>query len=482
MTATITDGRGKTATDCAPVTVDNTPPSAQILSPAVGDTFPASLPAQAQVSDAHGVQASSSRSTARPSGPCSRLPTRPASTRIGDARRLGARARPDQIAVDATDAAGNTTSSAPVAFTVGPLPLGVMLDVPPDWTFAHGADSSAVATVTGGTGPFSVQLLVDGKAVGTPVTAAPYTMPWDTTTFAEGTHLVSAKVTDAAGLTATSIALHATVDNTPPTTWIAAPAAGSLSDGPLDLRAHASDAYGIASVQFTVDGNPVGDPLTAPLTARPTCTARRSTRRRSRAACTRSPRRHRRGRQHDHGDAGLDPRRHARVPAGPDYHEIAPPDGYSIYDQTPAEADAQLAYLKANGYQSVTLAQYQAWLGGADIGVAKPVLITVDDGTNDELAWVALLQKYGFTGVLFVVTGFADGKTPGSTPTDYLTWAQLQSLATNGRWEIAFHAGLYGHGDSYGPRLGTDRNTTTPPPARTSTAASRRSRRPRRSS
>ncbi len=269
---------------------------------------------------------------------------------------------------------------------------------------------------------------------------------------------MSAKVTDAAGLTATSIALHATVDNTPPTTWIAAPAAGSLSDGPLDLQAHASDAYGIASVQFTVDGNPVGDPQTAPLSGQTYLygttfdTSTLTSGLHAIAAIVTDAA----GNTTTTTPVSI----HAGTPEYLpvlNYHEIAPPDGYSIYDQTPAEADAQLAYLKANGYQSVTLAQYQAWLGGADIGVAKPVLITVDDGTNDEMAWDALLQKYGFKGVLFVVTGFADGKTPGSTPTDYLSWASIQSLATNGRWEIAFHAGLYGHGDSYDSAPGSAR-------------------------
>jgi hypothetical protein len=50
------------------------------------------------------------------------------------------------------------------------------------------------------------------------------------------------------------------------------------------------------------------------------------------------------------------------------------------------KADRQLAYLKANGYRSVTLAQYQEWLAGRDIGIAKPVVLTVDDGLNTEVA------------------------------------------------------------------------------------------------
>ncbi len=132
------------------------------------------------------------------------------------------------------------------------------------------------------------------------------------------------------------------------------------------------------------------------------------------------------------------------------YHEINPPDGYTIYDQTPTEADAQLAYLQANGYQSINLEQYQTWLttGTLPVGVTKPVLITVDDGLVSEQAWDPLLAKHGFTAVMFVVTGFADNKTPGSIDDpNQMTWAQIQALAADGRWEIAFHAGQYGHGD-----------------------------------
>jgi peptidoglycan/xylan/chitin deacetylase (PgdA/CDA1 family) len=130
------------------------------------------------------------------------------------------------------------------------------------------------------------------------------------------------------------------------------------------------------------------------------------------------------------------------------YHEINPPGGYSPWDQTPQQADAQLAGLKANGYKSVTLGQYQQWLRGTDIGVAKPVLITVDDGLKSHLAWDSLLAKYGFKAVMFVVTGLADNKTPGFiNHPNSMSWAQIKALAANGRWEIAFHAGQYGRGE-----------------------------------
>jgi hypothetical protein len=138
------------------------------------------------------------------------------------------------------------------------------------------------------------------------------------------------------------------------------------------------------------------------------------------------------------------------------YHGIEGPldPNPDIYDQTAAEADAELSYLKSNGYQSITLAQYRVWLssGSLPAGISKPVLITVDDGLSDELAWDPLLQKYGFSAVLFVVSGFADNTTPGSNGADpNMSWSQIKALAANGRWQIAFHAGEYGHGDYSDP-------------------------------
>jgi hypothetical protein len=143
------------------------------------------------------------------------------------------------------------------------------------------------------------------------------------------------------------------------------------------------------------------------------------------------------------------------------YHGIIGPLDASpdLYDQTPAQADQELAYLKANGYQSLTVEQYQTWVatGALPAGITKPVLITVDDGLTDQLAWDPLLQKYGLTAVLYVVTGFADNNTPGADdPVSNMSWQQIQTLAANGRWQIGFHAGRYGHAE-----FGDPTNTIT---------------------
>jgi hypothetical protein len=69
---------------------------------------------------------------------------------------------------------------------------------------ANAADNVAVA---------SVQFLVDGTAVGSPVTASPYSVSWDSTTVSNGTHALSATATDTSSNSATSTAVSVTVSN-----------------------------------------------------------------------------------------------------------------------------------------------------------------------------------------------------------------------------------------------------------------------------
>lgn len=109
---------------------------------------------------------------------------------------------------------------------------------------------------------------------------------------------------------------------------------------------------------------------------------------------------------------------------------------------------AELAYLKKSGYQSVTAAQYQAWAARKSVALpAKPILLTVDDGTlNSYTGTTPVLRKYGFNVVTFIVSQFANGATANKEP--YAgwdaTWSQLLALPP-AQWSFAFHAGARGH-------------------------------------
>ena len=72
------------------------------------------------------------------------------------------------------------------------------------------------ATASDDTGVASVQFFLDGTALGSPVTAAPYAVQWDTATAPNGTHTLSAQATDTSGNVGTSQSVSVTVQNPAP--------------------------------------------------------------------------------------------------------------------------------------------------------------------------------------------------------------------------------------------------------------------------
>jgi CHRD domain/Bacterial Ig domain len=74
--------------------------------------------------------------------------------------------------------------------------------------------ATLTANVIAPAGVTRVEFLVDGTVVGTSTTA-PYTFAWDTSTVADGAHTLTARVTDAANVVATSAPATVTVNNNP---------------------------------------------------------------------------------------------------------------------------------------------------------------------------------------------------------------------------------------------------------------------------
>jgi hypothetical protein len=127
--------------------------------------------------------------------------------------------------VKAEDAAGNLSGPSPQASaTVGSgdtTPPTVSITAP-----AGGATLAGVVTVTASAGDdvgvAGVRFILDGQTLGSEDTTAPYSVSWDTTTAANGTHTLSAVARDAAGNTTTATAVPVTVQNTapPPLTYL----------------------------------------------------------------------------------------------------------------------------------------------------------------------------------------------------------------------------------------------------------------------
>jgi hypothetical protein len=138
----------------------------------------------------------------------------------------------------------------------------------------NGATVSGTVTMTAdatdGVGVANVQFQLDGNNFGSPITAAPYSLPWDTTASTNGNHTVAAVATDTSGNAATSTVETVTVSNAQsspppagPAVSITSPANNSTVNGTVTVSAAASDSAGITSVQLQVDGANVGAALTS---------------------------------------------------------------------------------------------------------------------------------------------------------------------------------------------------------------------------
>lgn len=113
------------------------------------------------------------------------------------------------------------------------------------------------------------------------------------------------------------------------------------------------------------------------------------------------------------------------------YHSVMQETGNELR-MPPKELEAQMAYLKDKGFQSISLEQlYQATYKGGALP-AKPFVITFDDGYLDNYTTAfPILAKHGFTATVFMVTSYINGE-------GYMSWDQLKELIANG-WEIEGH-------------------------------------------
>ena len=154
---------------------------------------------------------------------------------------------------------GLTFSSNPVTVTVfnDTAPPSVTVTSPASGAALAGT-TTITATATDNVGVVGVQFKVDGANVGAEDTTAPYSVPWNTASAAAGAHAVTAVARDAAGNVMTSAGIAVTVDNVPPTIAMTSPSAGSTVAGMVSVNANASDNFGIAGVQFKLDGANLG--------------------------------------------------------------------------------------------------------------------------------------------------------------------------------------------------------------------------------
>jgi hypothetical protein len=117
------------------------------------------------------------------------------------------------------------------------------------------------ATASDDVGVASVQFRVDGENVGPADSTAPYSASWNTTTWSNASHTVTAVATDTSGNQTVSSPVTVSVKNTDttlPTVSVTSPTSGATLSGTATLAASASDNVGVVGVQFKVNGANVG--------------------------------------------------------------------------------------------------------------------------------------------------------------------------------------------------------------------------------
>ena len=122
---------------------------------------------------------------------------------------------------------------------------------------------TVTATATDNIAVVGVQFKLNGADLGGEDTAAPYSVTWNTTLSAQGTHTLTAVARDAAGNRTTSnpvsvIVNNPNTDTTAPTVSITAPENGTTVSGTQTLTATANDNVGVVGVQFKLDGANLG--------------------------------------------------------------------------------------------------------------------------------------------------------------------------------------------------------------------------------
>jgi peptidoglycan/xylan/chitin deacetylase (PgdA/CDA1 family) len=140
------------------------------------------------------------------------------------------------------------------------------------------------------------------------------------------------------------------------------------------------------------------------------------------------------------------------------YHEITiEPVAASWQAAAPGHFAQQLEYLRAGGYQALTVADLAAAMTSGAPLPAKPVVLSFDDGTADfyEVA-LPLLAEHGFTATLFATSGWMRGAGGRArcrnAPSGTLSWDQLRAIAGAGI-EIGGHTVSHPQLDQLPPDL-----------------------------
>ncbi|HEY8450104.1 MAG TPA: polysaccharide deacetylase family protein [Bacillota bacterium] len=128
------------------------------------------------------------------------------------------------------------------------------------------------------------------------------------------------------------------------------------------------------------------------------------------------------------------------------YHHLAPASlGLHRHNPmvVPVELfERQIAWLDAQGYTTVSLAELAAFIAGHGSLPQRSVMITFDDGYESNFRYATpILRRHGLRAVLFTIGNRVRPDDWAFAPdrTSHVSWQQLRAMAGGPVWEIGHH-------------------------------------------
>ena len=126
------------------------------------------------------------------------------------------------------------------------------------------------------------------------------------------------------------------------------------------------------------------------------------------------------------------------------YHHISKESArWNEYVISPAELESDLQWLRAHGYESVSVSELLAWQDGEFDMPEKPVMITFDDGYESTAAYAEpLLRQYGLRGVAAVIGSVCEEFSTldeHDAELSNLSWEDVRDMARRSTIEVQCH-------------------------------------------
>lgn len=146
------------------------------------------------------------------------------------------------------------------------------------------------------------------------------------------------------------------------------------------------------------------------------------------------------------------------------YHSIAADASaqFRKWVVAPHDFSTQMSYLHENGFTPVTVTRLARAMSNHRVPLPdRPVVISFDDGFDDFYSQAfPILDHYGFTATLYVITGYVGGSSQwlqslGEAGRGMLTWEQIAALDAAGV-EIGAHSQTHPQLDTLEPGVARD--------------------------